>query len=188
MSFELTATLRRLKPDKRTRPLARRADRELPFVGQPAAGQPLLLDTSVYIDVLQGRVPSALKGLLDVRLVNHSSIAVCELVHLFGRLDPVHPDTPVILAKIKRAIDAISPNRLAAPSVRAMAEAGIVTGMIARLNGVSRADRQPLLNDAGLVFQALETGAVLVSSNIGDMDMIGQLVTGGRILLYRRHA
>lgn len=187
MGFDLAASLRRLKPNKRTRPLARRPDNELPFVDRNlTVGAPVLLDTTVYIDVLTGRAPPALKDLLLLRQVNHSSVAVGELTHLFGRLDPVHPDTKGILAQIEGVIDDIPAHQLSAPSVEVAAEAGIVTGMIARLRGLPRTDRQPFVNDATLFLQALESGATLVSRNVGDLDLIAQLVPAGRILLYRQ--
>ena len=186
MAFDLAATLRRLKPDKRTHPLVRRPDHELPFVGQqPDAGPPLLLDTTVYIDVLKGRAPPEVEAMLRVRQANHSSVAVTELANLFGRLDPAHPGTKGVLREIRTTIDDIPQHRLSVPTAQAFAEAGIVSGMIARLKGIVRAERQPLLNDASLFFHALETGSVLLSRNIVELDLIEQLVPTGRILLYR---
>lgn len=187
MGFDLGATLRHLKPEKRTAPLKRRADDGLPFVDERVtAGPGLLLDTSVYIDMLQGRVPPDVEELLLARQVNHSSIALAELVHLFGRLDPAHKDTKAVLAPIAAVITEIRPHRLTAPSTRALVEAGIVTGMIARLTGFPKADQQPMLNDATLFMQALESGFTLLSRNISDMDLIEQLMPAGRILLYRK--
>jgi predicted nucleic acid-binding protein len=176
-----------LKPEKRIRPLVRRADDALPFVDQQQnAGPPLLLDTTVYVDVLQGRAPASLDALLRVRQINHSSVALSELTHLFGRLDPANPQTKSILAQIKGTIDDIPQHRLSAPSVQAMASAGVVAGVIARLRGLTKADHQFFLNDACMVFHAIESGSILVSRNIVDMDFINQIVPGGRVLLYRQ--
>lgn len=187
MSFDLAASLRRLKPEKRTGPLVRRPDEDLAFVGRDwSGGPPLLLDTSVYIDILQARLPEPVKKIVRRRQPHHSSVAIGELTHLFGRLDPSHPDTKAVLARVQGAVDAIPARRLSAPSIRAMAEAGIITGILARLTGLPRTDRQPLLNDATLFLQALEEGFTLVSGNIADMDLIQQLVPAGRVLLYRR--
>ncbi len=187
MGFDLAATLRRLKPEKRLAPLTRRADAELPFVKDPVSSGPgLLLDTSVYIDVLRGRAPQAVKNLLLARDVNHSSLAVAELVHLFGRLDPAHKDTAGVLEPIAAAIAEIRPHRLTAPSIQALAEAGIVTGLIARLTGLPKVDRQPLLNDATIFMQALEGGFTVLTGNVSDIDLIGQIVPAGRVLFYRR--
>jgi predicted nucleic acid-binding protein len=178
---------RRLKPEKRTQLRARRSNHELTFIDyEQLAGPPLLLDTTVYIDVLQDRAPPALEELLRVRQVNHSSVAVGELVHNFGRLDPVHPNTKAILAPIRKAVEGIPAHRLSTPSVQAVAEAGIVTGVIARLRGLPKTDRQPFMNDATLFLQALESGFTLVSRNISDMDLIEQIVPTGRVLLYQQ--
>jgi len=187
LAFDLAATLRRLKPAKRVAPLTRRADNELQFVGETIVSGPgLLLDTSVYIDVLQGRAPRAVKDLLLAREVNHSSVALAELVHLFGRLDPSHKDTASVLAPIGAAIAEIRPHRLTAPTIQALAEAGIVTGMIARLTDLPKVDRQPMLNDATMFMQALENGFTMLTRNISDMDFIEQLAPVGRVLFYRQ--
>lgn len=187
MGFDLGATLRRLKPERRTARLTRRADSALQFVSKRViAGPALLLDTSVYIDVLQGRAPPEVRDLLLARQINHSSVALAELVHLFGRLDPFDTRTKGVLTAVAAVIAEIRPHRLAAPSIQAWAEAGITTGVIARLAGLPTADRQPLLNDAALFMQALESGFTLLSGNIADMDLIEQAVPAGRVLLYRQ--
>ena len=189
MSFDLGASLRRLKPDKHTAPLKRRPDSKLQFVGEHTiTGQGVLLDTSVYIDMLRNRAPPELDDLFRSQQVNHSAVALAELVHLFGRLDPLHRDTGRLLARIEGTIAKIPSHRLDAPSTRALAEAGIVTGTIARLTGIAKMDRQPLFNDATLFMQAQENGYTLLSGNVADMDLIGQLVPAGRVLLYRRTA
>ncbi len=187
MSFDVAAALRRLKPQKRTESLDRRPDADLSFVASSlSAGAGLLLDTSVYIDALQDRLPEDVKALLSIRQLNHSSIAVAELSHAFGRLDPSHSDTAATLAEIRGVIEDIPGHRLTGPSVQAVVEAGIVTGAVARLRGLAKADRQPLFNDACLFLQALESGLHLLSHNIRDMGLIQQLVPAGRVLLYRR--
>ena len=187
MAFDLGGSLRRLKPEKRTGALVRRPDHELPFAdAKQTAGPPLLLDTTVYIDVLKGREPPAVTQLLRIRQIHHSSVALGELTHLFGRLDPSHPGTRTVLAQVKGTVDDMPPHRLAAPSVRAAAEAGIVAGLVARLKGLPADERQPVANDAMLFNQALENGWTLLSRNVSDLDLISQLVPAGRILLYRQ--
>ena len=49
-------------------------------------GAPVLLDTTVYIDTLQGRSPDALDQLISLRTCNHSAVCLSELTHLWGRL------------------------------------------------------------------------------------------------------
>jgi hypothetical protein len=111
--------------------------------------------------VLQDRAPPAVVELLLVRQVNHSSVAVGELLLNFGWLDPAHAGTKAVLAAIRKVVVGIPAHRLSAPSVQVAAEAGIITGVIARLRGLSKAVRQPFMNDATLFLQAMEGGATL---------------------------
>ena len=69
-----------------------------------------------------------------------------------------------------------------------MTEAGMLAGMHARLQGLQRQDRQPLLNDALLFLQALSQGCHLLTRNIADMDYLQQLQPGGQVLFYRQKA
>jgi hypothetical protein len=187
LSFDISASLRRLKPQKKTGARGCRDDAELSFVDQACmAGPPVLIDTTVYIDALQDRLPDAVARLLRVRQLNHSAVAVAELTHLFGRLDPAHPKTADICRVVQTTIANIPAHRLRAPSVSAMAEAGILTGVHARLQRLPRQDMRALLNDAQMFLQAIEQGCHLLTRNIGDMDRLQQILPAGRMLFYRR--
>ena len=185
MAFDLEGTLRRLKPEKRSGPLSRRKDASLPFVTEHTPATPLLLDTTVYIDQLTDRLPGVVSRLLEKSTVNHSSVAMAELAHPFGRLDPGHPKTAETLDAIRAAFALIPAHRVGTPSAQAAVEAGIVTGIIARQTGISKEDRQPMLNDATLLLQSLETGSVMLTRNISDLHLIQQIVPAGRVLFYR---
>ena len=94
----------------------RRPDDELPWVDRATAiGSPVLLDTTVYIDTLQGRSPAALDAFISVRTCNHSSVCLAELAHAFGRLSPSDPRTDAALKVIGQSIRAIPAHRLVAP-------------------------------------------------------------------------
>jgi hypothetical protein len=106
LSFDLAAALRRIKAQRHSGLLARRHDDDLPFVPERIeAGPELMLDTSVYIDVLQEKVLPAVEDLLVVRISNHSSICLAELTHLFSRLDPQHPETPNTIRELRGVIE-----------------------------------------------------------------------------------
>src|SRR5687768_16079000 len=82
LGFDLSDTLRSLKPHKYTGTLERRSDDDLPWaVDEPVIGGPLFLDTSVYLDVLQGRSPPEVDALLTYRLCHHSAVCLSELTH-----------------------------------------------------------------------------------------------------------
>ncbi len=184
MRFDRRASVRRIRPQRRGPPLARRADADLPFVtGETLAGRELLLDTCVYIDVLQGRTPIAVDRLLQMRIVNHSTVALSELTHLLGALDPGRPQTADVLKALGRTIDDIPQHRLTAPSARACGEAGMLAGLTRRLTG--QLNSVKFLNDALLFLHAAEAGYDLLTGNVGDFDLFDQLIPGTGVLLYR---
>jgi hypothetical protein len=61
-----------------------------------------VLDTCVYIDELQGRPPAPLDELLETRIVNHSTVCLAELTHLFGRLDPDLGEAGMLAGMVSR--------------------------------------------------------------------------------------
>ena len=167
---------------KRIRPRAREA---LPFVGTaPAAGGPLMLDTSVYIHGLQGRTPPELQSVLRLRTAHHSVIATQELLHAIGVLDPSHPDTARNVAVIRALLDGIPLHRLYAPDADTLIDAAIVAGILCRLRGYARDQRMKALHDCTLYLQALKTGCTLLTANVADFDLLQQLRPDGRVLFY----
>jgi hypothetical protein len=163
--------------------MARRSDAQLSWVGRPGPGAELLLDTCVYMNVLQGKSPPEVDELLQLRIVNHSTVALSELTHLFGRLDPAHGGTRATLSAISGVIDDIPAHRLTAPPVWTFGEAGMLAGLTTRLGG--RAGGVELLNDALLFLQAREMGCALLTANSGDFDLFDQVLPGSGLMLYR---
>jgi hypothetical protein len=95
------------------RTLTRRSDNELPFVNPGSiGGQGLLLDTSVYIDQMQGRSPKILDDLIAQRQVNHSTVAIQELMHTVGALNPSDAQTTTVIDVIGKQIRAMPPHRI----------------------------------------------------------------------------
>jgi predicted nucleic acid-binding protein len=183
LSFDLNDCLRRLKPQKRTKALSRRDDADLIFIDKVTlTGPDILVDTSVVIDILQGRAPNRLDEVLTARTAHYSTVVLSELTHLFGRLDPGHVETAAALKSLRAAIDAIPQHRLITPTAEASAEAGIMAGVIARLTG--RKD-QALLNDALIYCQAAAQGLTILTGNISDFDLLNQLKRGN-VLFYRK--
>jgi predicted nucleic acid-binding protein len=185
LTFDLSLALRRIKPQRITSRLHRRRDEDLQFVAAPASpGPELMLDTCVYIDVLQGHTPVEVDELLEQRIVNHSTVSLSELTHLFGRLDPAHADTAATLRELRGVIDDIPSHRLSAPSERVAGGAGMLAGLVARAAG--RDPGVALLNDALLMLHALESGCVLLTRNLADFDVLQQLMPQSQVLFYDR--
>lgn len=183
--FDVDAALRWARLDPR-RPLTRRADGQLPLVtAADVAGSPLLLDSCVYIHQLQGRLPDLVALLIDVRQINHSSIAMQELLHAIGVLDPADARTPAAVAAIRTLVQAIPAHRLFTPDADVLSRAALLAGMLCRLQGYGRDARLRALQDATLFLQAQKLGLTVLTANLGDFDLLQQLVPAGRVLFYR---
>ena len=152
----------------------------------PLIGGALLVDTTVYIDVLHGKTPVMVDRLLQYRTCNHSSVALAELAHAFGRLEPAHPDTKSTLVQIHGMITQdIPPHRLFAPDIEGFGAAGILAGLIFRLLGYPKGFERKALNNALIFLQARKLGCAVLTRNTTAFDLLNQIDPGGQILLYR---
>ncbi len=189
MSFDLARALRRIKPQRAAKKILRRPLDSLSTVKTPvSAGPELLLDTCVYIDVLQGRTRVSVDELLETRIVNHSTICLAEMTHLLVRLDPAHAGPKAVLHEIRRTIDDIPDHRLSSPSEMAIGEAGMLAGLVSRLLGDEHGKQARRLNDASLYLQAVERGWMLVTRNVRDFDCFDQLLPANRVLFYQQQS
>jgi len=184
---DLARSLRRIKPERFSGRLPRRNDGELRFVDAAAPlGPPLLLDTCVYIDGLEGTLPPRAETLLRVRTLIHLSVVLGELSHNFGRLDPGHANTRRHLDELAAMIGDIPLHRLDdAVSAGVLLEAGILSGLVFRLGGFQPGQEVAALNDATIYLHALEQGYTVLTRNIRDFDFMSQIVPPGRVLFYR---
>jgi predicted nucleic acid-binding protein len=190
LSFNLDAALRQLKPQQRAACPPPRPDEQLPWAKEaPPISGPLLLDTTVYIDLLQGATPPEVERLLQLRTCNHSAVSLADLTHAFGRLDQAHPETKTALRELRKTItEDIPPHRLQAPEDDTWGAAGMLAGLAFRLRRLpkNQGHERKLLNDALLYLQARKLGCAVLTRNIVDFDLLNQLVPSGQILLYRK--
>jgi hypothetical protein len=185
-AFDFDSAVRwgRLDPG---RTLSRRDDADLPFIGDhPGAGHGLLLDTCVYIDGLQGRSPDSVAELLSLRVANHSTVAIQELMHTVGVLDPADPRTKGVVKQIGVLVEAMPAHRTFTPDADVLARAALLSGMLCRLQGYQKDARLRALHDCVLFLQAQKLGFAVLTANIADFDYLLQLVPAGRVLFYRR--
>jgi len=168
--------------------LARRSDAELTFVDESMlSGQGLLLDTCVYIDQLQNRSPVILDSVIKQRQVNHSTIAIQELMHAVGVLNPADARTSSVIAEIRKRIYAMPPHRIFAPDPDSLGKAALLAGILCRLQSYAHDHRLRALHDCVLFLQAQKLGLVVLTADAGDFDILLQLVPKGRVLFYRRN-
>jgi predicted nucleic acid-binding protein len=185
--FDFDTILYRCAPEKWTRSLAYRPSEDLPF--NPAAvpqGAPILLDTTVYIDQLKGDLPPPIIDLIATRPVHHGAPALSELAAAIGYLDLLDSRTAANLKPIIETLERVPPQMILVPSDEAWIEGSILAGILARTQGVAKGDRRRLLNDALLFLTASATGAILISRNLRDLDLLLQMKPGVGVLLYIR--
>jgi predicted nucleic acid-binding protein len=185
-TFDFDAARRWARFDPR-KALARRHDGELPFVdASRTGGQGLLLDTCVYIDQMQGRSPPELDDLIAYRQVNHSTVAIQELMHTVGVLNPADRRTASVVAAVGRQIKAMPPHRIFAPDVEVLGRAALLSGILCRLQGYGAAGKLRTLQDCVLFLQAHKLGLAVLTTNVADFDILLQLVPAGHGLFYRK--
>ncbi len=187
MSFDLQKAERAIKPQHDTSVLMPRRPNKLPFATHEAkTGRPLLLDTTVYIDVLKGSTPAKVDELLRSRQLFHSAVCLGELTHALGRLVPANPGTSQALTEIRGIIDDIPRHRIFAPDTDTWGRAGMLAGKVMRRVGAlpGQGDERKLLNDSLIYLQAAKVGAAVLTRNQRDFDFLNQIVPEGGIVLY----
>ena len=183
-NFDAARRWARLDPQKT---LARRDDQELPFVdADQIGGQGLLLDTCVYIDQMQNRSPQVLDDLIAHRQVNHSAVAIQELMHKVGVLNPSDVRTAAVTAEIGKQIRAMPPHRIFTPDIEVLGRAALLSGILCRLQGYEKDGKLRALQDCVLFLQAQKLGLIVLTANLSDYDMLLQLIPTGRALFYRQ--
>lgn len=186
MNSEFQGTLRRLKPEKRRAQLKPRAESELEFIGTTTdRPRKLLYDTTVYIDILQNRFPQSGDLMLRAAEAWHSPVTEAELAAAIGLLDPTHSETREIIEQIVAVIERRPSYRTTVPDSEIWREAGILSGILARLQGYGRDQRRRALNDSLLFTTARKHGCAVLTRNVVDFDLLEQLDPSGRVLFYK---
>jgi predicted nucleic acid-binding protein len=186
LNSDFRATLRRLKPAKRRAQLKPRAESDLDFL-ETTSKKPrkLLYDTTVYIDILQNRFPQTGDLMLRATEAWHSAVTEAELSAAIGLLDPAYPPTRGIVEEVTAAIERRPRYRTIVPDPEIWREAGILSGILARLQGYGKDQRRRALNDALLFASARKHGCAVLTRNLRDFDLLQQLDPSGSVLFYK---
>jgi len=186
-TFDLDAALRRIKPEKRRRPLARRDDAERTFVADVGPGDgPFLLDTCLYLDGGRRTLPrEAARLLLAPSQLFHSAVSVAELSYTLGRLDPADPRTKRNLPFIRDTLARIREDRTVAPDGAVYAGSGVLLGTMTRTQSLADADRRKLFLDCLILMSARKFGLRLLTANADHFDLLHQIVHDAKVAYYR---
>jgi hypothetical protein len=138
-----------------------------------------------YIDQMQDRSPQILDDLIAQRQINHSTVAIQELMHTVGVLNPSDVRTATVIDVIDKQIRAMPPHRIFAPDTEVLGRAALLSGILCRLQGYKKDAKLRALQDCVLFLQAQRLGLVVLTANVGDYDILLQLIPTGRVLFYR---
>jgi len=185
LSSDAQSIITRNDPGRWSRTLAHRPKADLPFDPFQVPSQAtLLFDATVYIDQLKGELPRPIVDLVASRTILHGAPALAELAVTIGALDPADRRTKATLTPILEMLTRINPSRIIAPNYEIWLEAAMMAGILARTQAIPKQDRRKFLNDTLLFLQAADTGAVMVSRNSRDLDLLLQLKPQVDVLLY----
>jgi predicted nucleic acid-binding protein len=186
LSSEFQTARRRLKPGKRRTQLKGRVEADLIFIETTSVRpRKLLYDTTVYIDILQNRFPRNGEAMLRAAEAWHSPVTEAELAAAIGLLDPANPQTHEVTQQISSVIERRPTYRTIAPDPEIWRAAGILSGLLARLQGYGRDHRRRALNDALLFATARKHGCTVLTRNVVDFDLLQQLDPSTNILFYK---
>jgi predicted nucleic acid-binding protein len=174
----------RLRPFERRAKLQYRERSALAFIASATVIPKLLLDTTVYIDELQGKLPTDVELAFRSTSLWHSSVTEAELSALVGLLNPDHPDTPQAVQQVLASIERRPNHRLVTPDREVWRDAGIVAGLLARLQHYGKTEQRKTLNDALIFLSAAKAGLTVLTRNIFDFDLLMQLAPQGKVLFY----
>lgn len=150
----------------------------------PAGRALLVADTNVYIDDAWGTLPASVQALLDSAVLYHCAVCLAEIEAGIGHLDPGRPETKAIAAHYEELAATIPQTRLIVPDARIWAEAGLIAGTLARLQGFQASQHKECLNDALVLLTAAKIGCTVLTANRRDFDLLQQLFPDGRFVWY----
>lgn len=176
--------MKRLKPSERRTRLQYRERSELSFIADAHTIPKLLLDTTVYIDELQGKLPKDVELALRSGSLWHSSVTEAELSALVGLLNPDHRDTAQAIRQVLASIEHRPSYRIVTPDRDVWRDAGILAGLLARLQQYGKSEQRKILNDALIFMSAAKAGLTVLTRNVSDFDLLMQLFPSGKVLFY----
>lgn len=145
---------------------------------------PLVPDTTVYIHNAAGSLPADVERLVDRALQWHCSVCLGEITTGLANYSPSAPDWEGVKAVYAEVLNAIPDSRVLVPDAETWLSAGLVSGTLARTQGLQRHQRKELLNDALIYLTAAKAGLPVLTANRVEFDLIQQLAGAGSFIHY----
>ncbi len=186
MTFNLAASLQRIRPEKWRGQLAARPRQALLAAAHatPDQARRLLLDTNVYIHLAAGSLPVEALALVEHAVAYHSSVCAGELAAGIANADPSHPSWRPMRDHYQAQIAGFPKTRLFTPDAAIWAEASLIAGTLARCQNWQRHQRKEALNDALIYITAAKAGIPVLTADREDFDLIQQVAPFGRFIYF----
>jgi predicted nucleic acid-binding protein len=112
-------------------------------------------------------------------LLFHCSVCLGELATGVANADPSLPSWVEWRDHYVELFENIPSARLLSPDAQVWADAGILTGVLARTQGLQRHQRRECLNDALIYLTAAKAGLPVLTADHHQFDLIQQLAPEG---------
>jgi predicted nucleic acid-binding protein len=186
LKSDLSAAIRRFKPEKQTSQLTTRPAAELISADEYAQRTRVVVlpDTNVYINSFAGLLTPAAKHLMDNGLLFHSSVCLSEIAIGVGNSNPAHSNWNNTRSEYAGLVASIPETRIIEPDEQNWIEAGMIAGILARTQGYQPHQRKECLNDALIYLSAVKEGIPVLTSNRDEFDVIQQIARQGMFVHY----
>jgi predicted nucleic acid-binding protein len=186
LKSDLSAAIRRFKPEKQTFQIKTRPAAELisadAYARQTRAV--LIPDTNVYINSFAGLLTPAAKHLIHNGLLFHSSVCLGEIAVGIGNYNPASAGWKKTRTEYAGLVASIPETRIIAPDEQTWIEAGVIAGILARAQGYQPHQRKECLADALIYLSAAKEGIPVLTSNRDEFDIIQQIAKRGMFVHY----
>jgi predicted nucleic acid-binding protein len=142
----------------------------------------LVPDTNVYIRNMSGTLPGEVAALLDNALLWHSSVCVAEITAGVANYNPAASNWRSVRRQYGMLLQAVPDTRLLVPDGDTWHLAGVVSGVLARIQGFQPHQRKECLNDSLIYLSAAKRGLPVLTANRVEFDLIQQIAPGGSFL------
>ena len=185
MTLDAEAIVRRIKPERRLTRLRPRPAAALVGVADIVGGRARMMpDTNVYIHSAAGWLSGDTEAVLDAAVTTHCTTCLAELMTGIGNANPAHARWTAMRDHYLALIATVPDHRLLAPDDAVWAEAGLIAGTLARVQGYQPHQRKECLNDALIYLTAAKAGVAVLTSNRDEFDLIQQVAGRGSFVHY----
>ena len=89
-----------------------------------------------------------------------------------------------MIAQVAASIDLRPAHRILTPDRDTWREAGMLVGLLARLQSYGKNEQREALNDALIFLTAAKNGCAVLTRNLSEFDLLMQLDPRGQIIFY----